>query len=313
MLGGQVWTLENLQFHHSYKVRDNAGVMWILTEEKGFWGSPGTNATLTSRLNRHGAYRSPGWKKERIITLTGRCYAESYATLRQAEATVMGLLSDPVKPGLLTCYSEIGTLSTEVYLDDDILCTPLDIVSEPGIEFSIQLVAPDPRKYSSDWQTLTTGLPMDSGDGLDFAQVVAPDSNPGLYFGTGGSTSGLTFGTSNSSGFMTLRNPGTAPASPIYTLYGPLSTPTLTTGTGSLRYNGTLNAGELVVIDPDAPSVLLGGTTSRRELLYPANFDAFFIPPAVGTTAGTLTVSLSHSGAVGAAGYVQASYRAAYF
>jgi hypothetical protein len=314
MLGGQVWTLDYLTFHHSPSVRDSAGVQWILTKEEGFWGSPSTNATLSPRLNKHGQYRSPGWKKERIVSLTGRCYASDYATLRRAEANVLGLLSDPFKPGVLTCYSEIGVLSLDVYLDDAIICTPLEIVSEPGVEFSIQVVAPDPRKYSPETQTKTVGLPQDSGDGLDFAQIVSPDTNAGLYFGVGSSTDGLQFGTFNGSGFMTLRNVGTAPASPVYTLYGPLTTPQITTDTGyTMRYNGTLAAGEYVAIDVSVPSVVLNGTTSRRELLYPAPFQAFNVPASVAGVDGQLTVSLAHSGASTAGGYLTATYRASWF
>lgn len=314
MLGGQVWTLEHITFHHGPKIRDSNGVQWILTKEEGFWGSPGPNATLSPRLNRHGMYRSPGWKGERIVSLTGRCYADSYATLRAAEADVLGLLSDPTSPGKLTCYSEIGVLTLDVFLDDAIICTPLDIVSEPGIEFSIQVVAPDPRKLSMEAQTQAVGLPQDSGDGLDFTQIVAPDSNPGLHLGVGSSTSGLAFGTYNGSGFMTLRNVGTAPASPRYTFYGPLSSPLLTADTGhSMKYNGTIAAGEWVTVEPANPSVVLNGTTSRRELLYPSNFEAFHVPPAVGGTAGSLTVSLAHNGATNAIGYVQATFNAAWF
>lgn len=314
MLGGQVWTLEGITFHHSYKVRDPVGVQWILTNEEGFWGTPGTNATLSPRLNKHGMFRSPGWKKERIVSLTGRCYHSSYEVLRQAESYVLGLLSDPRAAGTLTCHSEIGALSLDVYLDDAILCTPLDIVSEPGVEFSIQLVAPDPRKYSPEEQTQTVGLPQDSGDGLDYNQVVSPDTNAGLYFGLGASNTGLTFGTFNGVGFMTLTNPGTAPASPVYTLFGPLTNPLLTTSTGyTMRYNGTLAAGEYVAIDPATPSVVLNGATSRRELLYPANFEEFNIPPANGSTPGTLSVGLAHSGASTAGGYATATYRAYWF
>lgn len=314
MLGGQVWTLENITFHHSPNVRDANGVQWILTKEEGFWGSPGTGATLSPRLNKHGMFRSPGWKKERIISLTGRCYASEYNVLRQAESNVLGLLSDPTTPGTLTCYSEIGALTLDVFLDDAILCTPLDIVSEPGIEFSIQVVAPDPRKYSVESQTQAVGLPQDSGDGVDFTQVVAPDSNPGIYFGTGSTGDGIAFGTFNGSGFMTLYNVGTAPASPLYTFFGPLTNPLLTTSAGySMKYNGTLIAGDYLVVDPATPGVVLNGLNSRRELMYPSNFESFNIPPAVNGIPGELTVSLAHSGARNATGAVQASYRAAWF
>jgi hypothetical protein len=313
MLGGTVWTLDYLKFDHN-DVRDSNGVQWILTEEKGFWGAPGTGATLSPRLNRHGVYRSPGWKKERTVSLTGRLYAQSYEVLRRAEANLLGILSDPKVPGTLTCYSELGAMTLSVFLDDAILCTPLNIVSEPGVEFSIQVVAPDPRKYSIESQTQSTGLPVDSGDGLDYTEVVTPDANQGLYFGLGSSTTGLTFGTSNASGFVILSNAGTAPTSPVYTIFGPLTNPTLTTSAGStIKYNGTLTDGEFVVIDPAAPSVLLGGTATRRELLYPANFEGFNIPGSIGGVPGTLKVGLSHSGAASATGYFRAVYKTAWF
>ncbi|SFO82232.1 Phage tail protein [Amycolatopsis arida] len=312
--GAHVWTLDWLTLHPDGNVRDDAGVQWILTKENGFWGSPGTNAALSSRLARHGVYRSPGWKKQRTITLTGRAYAHDHTALRQAEATVLGLLADPTQPGALTCYSEIGALTCDVHLDDEILCTPVEVASEPGFEFSLQLVAPDPAKYSIERQEMSTGLARDAGDGLDFTRVVQPDSNQGLYFGVGADDDGLTFGTSNASGFMRLTNRGTAPSIPIYILHGPLTTPTITAGTATLRYNGALAPGEYVVIDPAAPSVLLGGTAERRHLLNPAQFSGFAIPPASAQgEPGVLTVGLTHNGPVLDSGYVTASFRAAWF
>lgn len=302
-LGGTVWTLDWVTFHHSYDVRDTQGVQWILMEEKGFWGSPGTGATLSPRLNKHGAYRSPGWKKERIVTVTGRCYAESYAVLRAAEANVLALLSDPKRPGMLTCYSELGGLELTVFLDDAILCAPLNIVSEPGVEFSIQMVAPDPRKYSVEAHSQTTGLPIGGVDGLDFL------TGDGLDFVT---TGGLHFG-SATPGIMMLVNSGTAPTMPVYTLTGPLTNPVLTAATGTMKYNGTLGPGDFLVIDPSAPSVLLSGTATRRHLLYPANFEAFAIPAAVNGVPGTLPVGLSHEGPITDLGTVTAVYKNAWF
>ena len=304
--GAQVWTLGGITFHPRGDVRDANGVQWILTKEQGFWGAPKTNAQFSARLQRHGAWRSPGWKTQRTITLTGRCYAMGYAALRRAESTVLALLSDPTTPATLTCYSEIGPLSVDVFLDADTTCTPLDVVSEPGVEFSLQVVAPDPRKYSPDWITMQASLPVDSGDGLDFLQVVSGDT--GLYFGTG-SGDGLVFGTSNSTGYMQLSTVGTAPSYPIFTLYGPLTNPTLTASDGNtLRYNGTLADGEYVEIDTGTPSVVFGGYDQRRQLLYPAKYESFAIPAG-----GMVSVGLSHSGAASATGHVQARYRTAWF
>lgn len=205
-LGANVWQLENLTFDPSPDARDEHGAQWFVLNEKGFWGSPGTTATTTKQLNKHGAFRSPGWQKERIVSLIARCYAPSYDLLRSAQAHVLGLLSDPRAPGKLICHSEIGSLALDVFLDDKILCTPLQVISEPGFEFSVQMVAPDPVKYSVERQAMSSGLARDTLDGLDFSQVVQPDVNQGLFFGMGADDDGLSFGTSNATGFMPIRS-----------------------------------------------------------------------------------------------------------
>lgn len=312
MLGANVWSLDWLTFRPEREARDVDGVQWILLEEKGFWGTPGPSASLSPRLNNHGAYRSPGWKTERTISLVGRCYADDFLTLRRAEAKVLGLLSDPRASAPLVCHTEFGGLMCEVYLDDAILCSPVDTISEPGIEFSMQVIAPDPRKYAVEEQTLSTGLPSEGLTGLDFNETIIFDPNQGLNFF--GLVDGLEFGDGNASGVMLLGNVGTAPTTPTFTLHGPLTFPTLAAGAFSLRYNERLRAGEHLVIDPAAPSVLLGGSASRRELLYPAQFQGFEIPAAdPDGTPGQLAVGLSHTGPVTDAGYVEATFRSAWF
>lgn len=313
MEGANVWCLDWLTMDPGEHARDSRGVQWVCTEEKGFWSSPGPKAELTARLNQHGSYRPPGYKQSRTISLKGRAFARDWEVLRQAEADVLGLLSDPQTPGDLTCHSELGALTCQVYLDDEILCTPYANLTEPAVEFSLQLVAPDPRKYAVETQVMSTGLAQDAGDGLDFAQVgTFPDDQDGLFFGFG-DTDGLFFGT-NISGFMTLTNRGTAPTFPIYTLHGPLTSPALTAGSYTIRYNANLAAGEFVVIDPLAPSVLLGGTAVRRHLVNPAQFQGFAVPAAdPDGDPGALSVGLTHSGPVTDAGWVDAEFRSAWF
>jgi hypothetical protein len=151
-----------------------------------------------------------------------------------------------------------------------------------------------------------SNVPPEIDSGLDF--------DDGLDFGTGAVDDGLDFGSTHASGLMRLTNRGTAPTMPVFTLYGPLINPSLTTAKGTLHYNTWIGPHQFVVIDPSVPSVLLGGTATRRELLYPANFEAFSIPAAAPDgTPGTLTVGLSHAGPVTYTGRVEARYRAAWF
>ncbi len=319
-----VWTLGDLRFDPDR--RDANGVLWFVSEETGFFGAPDNTGETTQRLNQHGAFRSPGWKKERTISLKGHAFAGSYPALRRAVHQMTGMLADPWQDAALTCYTELGPLTAQVYLDGDILTTPLDIYN-PGIEWSLQLVAPDPRKYSIVRRTFRADLPrFDTDDGLDFSVgrssppedvftvfAAAPSDGVGLDFHTDG---GLKFGESNATGFLQLTNTGTAPTSPTYTLHGPLTNPLITATTegqrSEMRYNDTLGERESIVIDPSAPSVLLEGTASRRHLLNPAQFAGFAIP-GVGVDDGHLSVGLTHEGESTAGGYVTATFREAWF
>src|SRR5690606_25704197 len=86
----------------------------------------------------------------------------------------------------LTCHSEIGDFSCEVFLDGEIL-TQHHRAATPAVTFSLQLVAPDPRKYDPVPAEMSTTLPDEGTGGLDFG-----DNSP---------TSGLVFTSSASNRF----------------------------------------------------------------------------------------------------------------
>ncbi|GAA2812754.1 hypothetical protein [Saccharopolyspora taberi] len=304
MEGSPIWSLGPLTFDPEQP--DRHGVHWILTTEEGFWASPATNAELNPQLATHGAFRTPGWKTERTITLEGQAFAPDFATLRRASAALTGLLSDPSTPMALTCHSEIGALTSEVYLDDQILTKPTETAA-PGFEWSLQLVAPDPRKYSLAWYRAETRLPSQGTGGLRFGS--------GLHFGR---ARGLSFGEDHSSGAMVLTNDGTAPTAPLYTLHGPLHRPWLTVTTGNrtaaLAYDATLHEGQALVIDPSVPTALLDGEIPARQRLFPAQFADFVIPAAsFDGEPGQRCVRLSHDGPARAEGRVEATWRHAWF
>lgn len=297
---------------------DSSGIQWILMEETGFWDSPEPRTDIVERTSSHGSYMGPSYFRHRVVTLKGRAYAPNDRVLRSAWSQVSGIGSDPQKYLSLSCDSEIGTLTCQVRRDDKVITEPVRVLNGHAFEFSLGLVAPDPRKYSAQWRTMRADLPQaTTGDGLDFtqAEMFAGKQYRGLEFRNFG---GLVFGSSNSTGLLQLVNSGSAPTAPIYTLYGPLTTPVLTATTGGvtslLQYNGTLSASESLVINPSVPSVLLDGTASRRHLLNPAQFSGFYIPEtAPDGTAGALRVGLRHAGPVTTGGYATATFRDAWF
>lgn len=292
MDGSPTWSLGPLVFDPD--TPDSFGVHWILVKEEGFWASPATGAEVTQHLSRHGAIRTPGYKSERTITLEGRAFAPDAAALRHASIRLSGLLTDPHVPVTLTCHSEIGAICCDVFLDDQILTTPTETAAF-GFEWSLQLVAPDPRRYSLDWSQARTGLPSPGQGGLSFGA--------GLAFGRG-----LSFGATASAGTVHLTHHGTAPTTPLLTLAGPLTRPVLTAPHGTLAYLGDIERGDHITIDPAVPSATLNGRESVRHLLYPAHFAAFTLPAH-----GSVALRLHHDGPADADGALMCAWRHAWF
>lgn len=293
------WTLDGLVLNGP---RDASGVRWIATEDSEPLSAPAPTTSFTPKYQRPGSTWIPGFVERGTASFTIRAYAEgdgSWATLRRASLKMLALCQDTSRLYPLVFQSEIGNLVQQVAREGDILVKPIK-AQHPAFEASVQLTSPDPRRYEEEWQTLTTGLPQNSTTGIDFA------TGGGLDFVT---TGGLDFGPAGANGIITLDNiDGTAPTSPELTLTGPLTTPTLSVAGGSIRYNTSLASGEYLVINPEDPSALLGGTASRGYLVSPANWSAFVIQPG-----STLSIGLSHTGPSTDLGTLTARFRPAYW
>jgi hypothetical protein len=136
----------------------------------------------------------------------------------------------------------------------------------------------DARLYAATETVLTTGPGSTSGSG--FAPPLTPPLTPG------GSAVG---------GNVQALNEGNRQTWPVVRVDGPVTAFSLTNSTTgkSLRFTLPLVAGEHVVFDMDAKTVLLGGTASRRQYmtgswwdLPPGLSDVFYLPAdaAVGSS-----------------------------
>jgi hypothetical protein len=292
-----VWTIDGLTLNGP---ADENGVTWIATSDSQPLSAAAPTTTFTPKYQRHGSFMLPGFVERGTSVFTIRAYAQrdDWVALERARLKMLALCQDVTQLYSLVWYSAIGPLVQHVVREDDILISHVD-AQHPAFEASVQFAAPDPRRYALETQVLTTGVPQNSVTGLDFG------TGSGLDFGTNG---GLTFGPAANSGTILLDNAeGTAPSSPVLTLTGPLTTPVLAVANGSIKYNGTLAAGQSVVITPEDPSVL-AGTTSQSHLVNPANWDAFTVPPG-----GQLTIGLSHSGPSTDTGTVTAEFAPAFW
>ena len=131
----------------------------------------------------------------------------------------------------------------------------LDLSDTLGIKrYVVEFQATDPRMYDAAWSSVAIPLPTASG-GLTF-----PVTPP------------FTFG-SATGGQAVVTNAGNFTAPWVATFVGPLQDPSVSSAGLSVGVYmvGTLNAGETLVVDSAARTVLLNGTASRESWLLPTS------------------------------------------
>jgi hypothetical protein len=120
--------------------------------------------------------------------------------------------------------------------------------------YSALVTAPDPRRYGIDLNSQQTALASSSGG------LVLPMTLPTAVAAT------------TAAGSVTVLNAGSFPTRPRFLIDGPVTAPRIITiyedgTTRELAYSEDLNAGDQLVIDTDAHSVILNGNASRRRFL----------------------------------------------
>ena len=253
------WRLDGIEFNTG---PDEQGREWVIDKDTGWSGSPPVrDPQAQARTGTHGTWLATVYRDARSIRLDGWVYAPTFEARRDAEHQLAALCAEPGTTYELRCTEETGDLIATVTQDDTTLVTV-----QPGghwLDFSVQLVAADPRKYSATEHTADAALPGDSVTGLDFTT----DSGAGLDFTAGGG-GGLDFGPQQHTGRATVTNAGTANSAPLLALTGPLTPPIVITRVGNgatITYRDPLTAAQRLVIDTDRRLVLLGGTSHRHR------------------------------------------------
>ena len=284
------WQLDHLVFNGP---PDSMGREWVVDTETGWSASPPVRTDQTQpRTGTHGGWPPRTYRDPRTIRLDGWIYAPTWEARRDAEHQLAALCAEPGREYPLRCTEETGELLTHVTQDDTTLVT-----IRPGgrwLDFSLQLVAADPRKYSASEQTAETGLPADSATGLDFAA----GSGAGLDFTS--AAKGLDFGPQpvDGTGRAIVTNPGTADTAPTLALAGPLTPPVVITrpdNGASITFLDPLTSEQRLVIDTDRRLVLLGSDgvgTSRRHRAIVTDWHTLTIPPL-----SAVDFALGHGGA----------------
>lgn len=225
---------------------DEFDVYWLADTLTGWYGSPSSTVQLTQKPRAPGAWVSTSRQlTPRVITLAGAVAAPTPEALTDALNRLNAAAS--LDATTLTVTENGVALLAIVYRQDVVLTTR---VSDYAATFSIQLVAPDPRKFLTPL-TATTRLPATSGG------LVIPFAIPFALSAT------------STSGSCSLVNPGNVTGPVKLRIDGPTTGPVVThLGTGAalvFAASLALGAGDWIDVDMEAQTVLINGQNVSRN------------------------------------------------
>ncbi|MEV5710181.1 hypothetical protein [Actinoallomurus sp. NPDC052274] len=219
---------------------DEHGTAWMLKKIDG-WDSAPAVGQVIQKSGDHGGWPVPQFYGPRIITLTLLASAKTQALRDVARAQLQQAV--PVGDLALFRYDEPIPKQAGVRRNASANVTE----SYPTLvdcEFQIPLVAPDPRKYAAEVQTVT---------------VSAASASIGL---TVPFTVPATLPNQPPAGSMTVRNGGNFETPALITVTGPMPAPTvvnITTGQRISYSQLNLGATDRLLIDLDARQGYLNG------------------------------------------------------
>jgi hypothetical protein len=266
---------------------DDDGVEWIVTSEQGWGASAGVRVDLDDRVHADGAWDSPGYEASRIVTLSGTAVAPTRRAQNLAKdrfnaaAGGRGLYPLVVTEEHLTRLAYVRRSGEAKASDRGAFV----------FDFSITLVAPDPRKYDA-IQAIRTSVaveitgahaidihtPITTTDNLiQGGQLVVggrtyPRTYPLTYTGAGdpGPTGGggTPGGPVNGTAAL-VENTGTRDTGGLIEIRGGLENPVvLNMRTGeTLAFGLILTADDVLTVDLMERTVVLNGSTSRRSTI----------------------------------------------
>ncbi len=248
----------------------------------GWLGLPSLRVQDAPRAAAHGWFVGQDFADGRTITFDLEAQEATPAATAALLAAIEGQLV--ASSSLITLTGELpgrGVWRTQVRPRRR--AQPIEYRNVLGRQqMTFQVIAPDPRLYSNTLKAPSSGLSTASG-GLSFS-AAAP----------------FVFGSAGGGGLLDCSNAGTFEAPYVVTFTGPLVAPSIE-HVGQARilsFTGTLGAGETLVVDSLARTVLLGGTASRYSWLTSLS-QWFTLQPGANTLrftagSGSGTVSVAY-------------------
>lgn len=261
-----------------------AGSPYQITQLSGFHDAPEVRSDDQTRARAHGLFAGTDYLGGRSIVADIEVVAKHpNESTWQAFSSALVVGAESETPLGLQIPGLAGGTSVRVGARVRKLSLPIERSYLNGHGRAIvEWFATDPRVYSETLTTATASQATVAGTGVTF-----PVTFP------------LTFGGSVSGGQLIATNVGEFGAPWSATITGPVDNPTvenITTGE-TLAFVGTLAAGETLVLDSLARSVLLNGTASRYSWLVIGS-QWFTVEPGANTirlagSSGTGSISFS--------------------
>lgn len=263
---------------------DGNGVSWIIKKLDG-WDGPPTVGQVIQRSADHGGWPAAQYYGPRLLSLTVMASAPSQALRDQAAVQLVQAV--PVSDLATFVYNE--PVPKVAYVRQNGSANiGMDKPTLTDVEFTIPLVAPDPRKYATTPLVQTATLPAPVINPLTFP-VILPIGFPGRLPAIDSA--------------VTCVNSGTFETRPIITLSGPIDSPQVVNAVTAQVVSFTgLNLGpaDQLILDTDARQAFLNGA------FYPADVSSAWWVLGPGSTqvyltggnfAGGATITVSWSSA----------------
>lgn len=231
---------------------DASGTAWMLQKVTGWDSPPAAVGQVIQRSADHGGYATVQFYGPRIITLTVMASAATQALRDQARA----LMQQTVPVSDLGVFTYNEPVPKQAYVRRNATSAVGETCPTlTDVIFTIPLVAPDPRKYSTIPQSQSSvtapapvtplALPFPSGFPVTFPANVPPGTQ----------------------GILAV-NSGTFETRPLIVVTGPVTAPSIINGsTGqAVTFSGlTLPAGVQLTLDMDARQAYAGGVFTAAD------------------------------------------------
>lgn len=218
--------------------QDANGTWWLI---KGWDGMDGvaTVGQTVQKSGDHGTFATPQFYGARLLTLTVQATAQTQALRDVARAYVQQAF--PVSDLATLRWDEPVPVQMNIRRTGKIAETYMTLAD---VVFSIPLVAPDPRKYSTVLHTATANQ-------ASAAAGLAPPLTPPLTLPAGAPAMAVS-----------CTNAGSFETRPLVTITGPITAPAVVNQvTGqTVSFSGlTLAATDVLAVDFNGPQALLNG------------------------------------------------------